>query len=929
MPRQKTAAGAFGLSAEDTARLDTWLVEIAHKHFGEVRQEANGGWRAGDSQALVLHRNACWHDFRVGESGHGALSLLARLHHDNGETALKVARDWLTRHGGDGQLGRAVGDSGLGDEEDAEATAVDNAWRTAFVETLWECAGPIGGTPAEAYLKSRSIWPLPDVANGKLRWAPNARGDEGALSAVVTDSGGKVVAVQRTYITPNGEKAKTKPARQIFSGPHDWVSRGIFKVGAADATTLVLVEGVEDALSALMAGAERAHACLGAGVLGRAQLPDNVKEVIVARDDDFPGSAACVALGSGVARLLAQGRKVSVTPRAGQLSPGAKDLNDLLQTDIELARRQLSEADGISPFDKVEREALLDEISRLPRGVYEPVRRAVAKLLNWRAGALDDDRKQRRGRPQSEVDDEATKAGHIEPWPDPVLDLASVLELAVEQMQRFLIVPSPSYLDVAALWCAHSYLLRKESLDITFTPLLAFQSPLKRCGKSTALKCVHLMSCNAHLISSISASSLFRIIDEFGVSLMLDEADNVFRDDKSDLLAVLNAGRDRLTARVMRVESLGDGKFKVRVFNTFTAVALSSIKALPATLQDRAIVLSLKRATHGERPQRLTLTERGPLINVGRRLARWAADLPAQSLPRPAPTGLHNRIEDSWFVLFQVAELAGGDWPERCRKAAHADLLRQETNDADGGRDADLLADVWAVFREQNRLRLFTEDLCSALNSLEESPWRLANGGKPVDGYFLKRHLADFLPHDSESLEPRKWREGAVQARGYHERHFEDAFVRYLGRQLPSKTQNDDTTPPDRESSASAYRSKNASHPSHPLQEGDSHGKSEAYGVTENGVPASLGHPQPSQNTVKDPFAEGAYKDQSKAKQQQNGGSGGAAVGDERVGGPLMESVQQGPSGVENFSGNSNDGTLIEFPRAVSVRRRRLPGAEV
>jgi hypothetical protein len=594
-----------------------------------------------------------------------------------------------------------------------------------------------------------------------------------------------------------------------------------------------------------------------------------------------------------------------------------------------LARRQLSEANGISPFDKVEREALLDEISRLPRGVYEPVRRSVAKLLNWRAGALDDDRKQRRGRPQSDADDEAAKAGHIEPWPDPVLDLASVLELAVQQMRRFLIVPSPSYLDAAALWCAHSYLLRNEAFGVTFTSLLAFQSPLKRCGKSTALKCVHLMSCNAHLISSISASSLFRIIDEFGVSLMLDEADNVFRDEKSDLLAVFNAGRDRLTARVMRVESLGDGKFKVREFNTFTAVALSSIKALPATLQDRAIVLSLKRATHGERPERLTLTERGPLIDVGRRLARWAADLPAQSLPRPAPTGLHNRIEDSWFVLFQVAELAGGDWPERCRKAAHADLVRQETNDADGGRDADLLADVWTVFREQNRLRLFTEDLCNALNSLEESPWRLANGGKPVDGYFLKRHLTDFLPNDSESLEPRKWREGAVQARGYHERHFEDAFVRYLGRQLPSKTQNDNTNPPDRESYASAYRSKNASHPSHSPQESDSHSKSETYGVTDNGVPASTGHPHPSQNTVRDPAAEGASKDQSKAEHQQNEGSRGAAVGDERVGGPMMEPVQHGPSGGKDFSGHSNDGMLIDFPRGVSVRRRRPPGAEV
>jgi hypothetical protein len=844
MPRQKTAAGAFGLSAEDTARLDTWLVEIADKHLGEVRPEASGGWRAGDSQALVIHRNACWHDFRVGETGHGGLSLLAHLHPDHAETALKAARDWLARHSGDGQLGRTGSDDGLGDERETEATAVDAAWRTAFVETLWGRAEPIDGTPAEAYLKRRSLWPLPSGANGNLRWTPNARGDEGALVAAVTDGGGKVLAVQRTYITPNGEKSRTKPARQIFSGPHDWVSRGLFKIGVAEASTLVLVEGVEDALSAVMAGFDRAHACLGAGVLGRAQLPDNVKEVIVARDDDPPGSPACVALGRGVARLLGQGRKVSVTPRAARLAPGAKDLNDLLRIDVELVRRQLSEAGGLHLLDETEREAMLDGISRLPQDIYENARKAIAKALNWRSGALDGDRKQRRanrGRPGE--DDPAAKPGRIEPWPDPVLDLGGVLDDAVAQLKRFLIVPGPTYLDTIALWCAHSYLLREEIFGVAFSPLLAFQSPLKRCGKSTSLKCVQMMAYDARMASSITSSSLFRVVDEMGVTLTIDEADNVLRDEKSDLLGIMNAGRDRLTARVMRVESLGDGKFEVREFSTFAPIALTSIRALPTTLQDRAIVLTLRRATHDERPERLTLLERGPLIDVGRRLARWARDLTAKSLPRPAATGLHNRIEDEWFVLFQVAELAGGDWPERCRKAARADLARQEANDADGGRDADLLADVWTIFFDHNKVRLHTDDLCNALRHFEESPWNAVNGGKGVDGYFLKKHLADFMSGDPEKIAPRKWREGAIQARGYHERHFEDSFIRYLGRRLPSETRN---SAAGNNSPSSHTAQKNPSHPSDPSKGSDNDSKSHANDGADEGVPASPGRRDPS-----------------------------------------------------------------------------------
>jgi Protein of unknown function (DUF3631)/Toprim domain len=849
-------------SAEDTARLNTWLVEIADKHLGPIHQEANGAWRFGDSHALVLHRNGCWHDFRSGDSGHGALSLLVHLHRDEGETALKVARDWLATHSGDGQLGRDEGDDDRRNEK-AETTAADDAWRSSYVETLWECAGPIDGTPAEAYLKSRSLWPLPGVVDGKLRWAPNARGNEGALVVAATASG-KVVAVQRTYITSNGEKSKTKPARQIFSGPHDWVSRGIFRIGAADAPTLVLTEGVEDALSALLAGAERAHACLGAGVLGRAQLPDNVKEVIVARDDDLPGSPACVALGRGIARLLGQGRKVSVTPRAGRLALEAKDLNDLLRIDAELVRRQLSEAGGLDLLDEAEREAMLDGISRLPQDIYENARKAIAKALNWRSGALDGDRKQRRAkRSRPGEDDPVTEAGRIGPWPDPVLDLGGVLDDAVAQMKRFLIVPGPTYLDTIALWCAHSYLLRDEIFGVDFTPLLAFQSPLKRCGKSTSLKCVQMMAFDARMASSITSSSLFRVVDEMGVTLTIDEADNVLRDEKSDLLGIMNAGRDRMTARVMRAESVGDGKFKVRGFNTFAPIALTSIRALPSALQDRAIVLTLRRATHDERPERLTLTERGPLIDVGRRLARWAADLPAKALPRPAPTGLHNRIEDSWFALFQVAEMASGDWLERCRKAALADLARQEANDADGGRDADLLADVWTIFFEQNKVRLHTEDLCNALRSLEESPWGALNGGKGVDGYFLKKHLADFMPGDPEKIAPRKWRDGAIQARGYHERHFEDSLRRYLGRGLPSETRNyaAGTT-----STSSHTGPQNPSHPSHPPKNGDNSSKSDTYDGTGESAPASHSRPHPSQSNIRGFAARGASRGQPKAE---------------------------------------------------------------
>jgi hypothetical protein len=129
-----------GLSAADVERLETWIVDLAEKLRGPASKDAVG-YRVGDSRAIAIHRNGCWHDFTADKSGHGALSLLVHLHQGDEQAAFETAKDWLAGHGGDGRLGRA---SGVDEDEDgAEAEATDDAWRTAHIETLWQCAEAI------------------------------------------------------------------------------------------------------------------------------------------------------------------------------------------------------------------------------------------------------------------------------------------------------------------------------------------------------------------------------------------------------------------------------------------------------------------------------------------------------------------------------------------------------------------------------------------------------------------------------------------------------------------------------------------------------------------------------------------------------------------------------------------------------------------
>jgi hypothetical protein len=218
-------------SATDIARLNSWALEIAGAARGEMRG-GSGEWRFGANQALVLHQGGWFYDFSAGRGGQGALALLAHLH-DGAEAGETAARAWLAKHIGDGKLGRSEGDDGDRDQ------AADDAERIAYVKGLWGYAQPLS-PEALKYLNGRGLDPVATGAEAQLRWLADWRGDEGAMLAAVTGDGGELLAVQVTSITPEGEKSPIEPKRVTIRGPHDWRSRGAFRLGNDEAVELVL-----------------------------------------------------------------------------------------------------------------------------------------------------------------------------------------------------------------------------------------------------------------------------------------------------------------------------------------------------------------------------------------------------------------------------------------------------------------------------------------------------------------------------------------------------------------------------------------------------------------------------------------------------------------------------------------------------------------
>ncbi len=416
----------------------------------------------------------------------------------------------------------------------------------------------------------------------------------------------------------------------------------------------------------------------------------------------------------------------------------------------------LNEADGD--------EAEFRRLAALPRVEYDRERHATANRLDIRVKTLDDAVDERR--PQSSESERGGSTvlfADIEPWPNPV-DGALLLDELAARFSRFLALPEHAA-DAMALWVVHVH--AHDAAQVS--PVLAFVSPEKRCGKTTALSVMQDLVPRALPVANITSAALFRSIEQWSPTLLIDEADT-FLKHSDELRGILNSGHGRRQAFVLR--TVGDDH-QPQMFRTWAPKAIALIGALPSTLEDRSIVIAMRRRLPNERVSRFRADRDRDTDNAARRCARWAADNmdTLREIDPKVPSELHDRAADNWRPLLAIAEEAGGEWPRRARSAALSLTPREDEGSASVG----LLADVCALFDDQpDPDRISSQDLCEALINLEERPWGEWRRGKPLTPNSLARLLKPF------GIRSTKLRFGSVTRNGYTRADFTDAFSRYL-----------------------------------------------------------------------------------------------------------------------------------------------------
>jgi len=452
---------------------------------------------------------------------------------------------------------------------------------------------------------------------------------------------------------------------------------------------------------------------------------------------------------------------------------------DAEQIDDISANHNESDATAVKIEDRDETSAEVKRLANLTRMEYERERKAAAERLGiGRVSVLDAAVKAVRAENGSTRGQGRPIALHeIEPWPDPV-DGVALLDAIAIIIKKFIVLTTAAA-DAIALWCVATHTF--ESFFIF--PRLTLRSATPRCGKTTLRDVVAGLVSKPLSADSILAAALFRTIELARPTLLLDEGDTYLADNE-DLRGILNSGH-RKDGCVIRC--VGDDH-EPRAFSTWAPVLLAQIGKPPATIYDRSVVIMLRRKKSSEQVEHFRPKARQALHALAQKAARWARDN-ATRLAQAEPGALQflgDRANDNWQPLLAVADVAGGHWPQRARKAAEG-LAESTANDAASIGEM-LLADIRWVFdgkpekRDGNTLteyepvdKMSSAELADHLAKIEGKAWAEWKAGKPITPAALARQLGPFGILSGTIRVDR-----GHTLKGYKRADFEDAFGRYL-----------------------------------------------------------------------------------------------------------------------------------------------------
>ena len=427
----------------------------------------------------------------------------------------------------------------------------------------------------------------------------------------------------------------------------------------------------------------------------------------------------------------------------------------------ERARKEAERLEREQEARRKKREAVFGEIADLPRLTHEMRLKEAAARLGEDFAILAE---------EFEVFLAArTIPEDLEPWPEPV-GTAELLGAIEAKFCRY-VVASAAIDTASTLWTAFTHVVEVA----THAPKLVFTFPEKDAGKSLAQDVLRWMVLRPYAAIEATGAAVYRIVDRLRPTLLLDEADTLFA-RRNVLAHIINASWSNSGRKIPRV-GLGG---RIEEFDVYSA-QLISMKGLrmPDTVLSRCIICMIWPKLASESVVEFNYQDDEEFKVIRRKLSRWAIDnaVTLRDAKPSFPPGFVNRVHVNWRMLFAIADLAGGRWPERARNAA----LKLEAGRDEPSETIRLfqgLRDVWGGVEKRT-----SASLCEALAKHPSREWANFRGKGPIGPHQLAALLRDFQIGPIHNLHPTG--RSDENRGGYRRAQFENAWARLL--QKPSR----------------------------------------------------------------------------------------------------------------------------------------------
>ena len=263
-------------------------------------------------------------------------------------------------------------------------------------------------------------------------------------------------------------------------------------------------------------------------------------------------------------------------------------------------------------------EILILELSALGALQYAKRRKEAAKKLGIGVGELDKVVAQARAELGGNDDAPVLYEYWIVECSSEPVDGEALLRQLMDCLKRYVVMTEDQTL-VVALWIIFTWLHGKIAVH---SPLLLVTSPQANSGKSTLLGVISFLACRALQSVSISGPALFRSIEKWQPTFVIDEADTVLVHNE-DLKEVVNSGWTRGQC-VIRCDP---DTHEPRPYSTFAPKAIGMKgRKLPDTTLSRAIIVAIKRKRPDEITKDFDHLDTEDFGRLRQQIARWVRD---------------------------------------------------------------------------------------------------------------------------------------------------------------------------------------------------------------------------------------------------------------------------------------------------------------